>query len=103
MWYRMKKLINIFMRKKILLIGLGLLFGELTNAQSVYPGQDHRKQPQPAQADIQACSFDLEDVKLLPSIFKENRERDAAWRLSLEGPGLLQSFRNTAGAFLSRE
>lgn len=103
MWYRMKKLINIFMRKKILLIGLGLLFGELTNAQSVYPGQYQSKLTQPVQADIKAYSFELKDVKLLPSIFKENMERDAAWILSLEVPSLLQSFRNTAGAFSSRE
>ncbi|HLT89194.1 MAG TPA: beta-L-arabinofuranosidase domain-containing protein, partial [Sphingobacterium sp.] len=91
------------MRKKILLIGLGLLFGELTNAQSVYPGQYQSKLTQPVQADIKAYSFELKDVKLLPSIFKENMERDAAWILSLEVPSLLQSFRNTAGAFSSRE
>lgn len=103
MWYRMKKLINIFMRKKILLIGLGLLFGELTNAQSVYPGQFAGKITQPVQADIHVYSFEMKDVKLLPSVFKNNMERGSDWILSLEVPRLLQSFRNTSGAFSSRE
>lgn len=91
------------MKNKVLLVGLGLWVGGLAHAQSVYPGQYQSKLAQPVQADVKAYSFELKDVKLLPSVFRENMERDAVWILSLEVPSLLQSFRNTAGAFSSRE
>lgn len=74
-----------------------------TSAQSVYPGQHKRKIAIANTSDIKAFSFDLEDVRLLPSMFRANMERESEWILSLETASLLQSFRNTAGVFSSRE
>lgn len=92
-----------FIKKKNLLIGFGLLLGGITNAQSIYPGQHNGKITKDVTAEIEAYSFDLKDVRLLPSLFRENMERESEWILSLEATSLLQSFRNTAGVFSSRE
>lgn len=52
----------------------------------------------------QTCRpFPLEDVRLLPSRFAENRQRDSAWIASIPVNSLLHSFRNTAGVFTSKE
>lgn len=51
-----------------------------------------------------ACEpFAMSDVKLLPSRFQDNFKRDSAWMMSVPVNQLLHSFRNTSGAFSSRE
>ena len=47
--------------------------------------------------------FALTDVKLLPSRFQRNMQRDSAWIASIPVNRLLHSFRNTAGVFSSKE
>lgn len=47
--------------------------------------------------------FQLTDVRLLPSRFQRNMQRDSAWIASIPVNSLLHSFRNTAGVFSSRE
>ena len=47
--------------------------------------------------------FALKDVKLLPSRFQRNMQRDSAWIASIPVSSLLHSFRNTAGVFTSKE
>ena len=47
--------------------------------------------------------FALTDVRLLPSRFQRNMQRDSAWIASIPVNSLLHSFRNTAGVFSSKE
>lgn len=51
----------------------------------------------------QCQPFQMNQVHLLPSRFQENMKRDSAWMMSIPVSSLLQSFRNTSGAFSSRE
>jgi uncharacterized protein len=66
-------------------------------AFSQYVGQFAPLQTVKPQVHVKACSFDLKDVKLLDSRFKENMERDGAWLLSLDNDRLLHSWRVNAG------
>jgi len=91
------------LQKLVPIIGTVVAFAISASAQSVYPGQHFGKMTKETSADIQAYSFDMKDVRLLPSIFRTNMERESTWILSLDVASLLQSFRNTAGAFSSRE
>lgn len=86
-----------------MLIGCFLLLNIGTWAQSLYPGQHQEKTIIPTLADIKANSFDLKDIKLEKSIFRDNMERASQWMLKLEVGQLLQSFRNTAGVFSAKE
>lgn len=43
------------------------------------------------------------EVRLLPSRFHDNFERDSAWMMSIPAKSLLHSFRNTAGVFSGLE
>ena len=47
--------------------------------------------------------FALKDVKLLPSRFQRNMQRDSAWIASIPVNRLLHSFRNTAGVYSALE
>ena len=47
--------------------------------------------------------FALKDVRLLPSRFQRNMQRDSAWIASIPIGRLLHSFRNTAGLYSDRE
>ena len=51
----------------------------------------------------QVQPFALSDVKLLPSRFQRNMQRDSAWIASIPVKSLLHSFRNTAGVFSDKE
>jgi len=82
----------------VLLFSIGII-----NAQSVYPGQHEGKIKLPLKSEIKAYSFDLKDVRLLDSPFKENMERESKWIMSLSANSLLHSFRNTAGVFSAYE
>ncbi|MBB4034203.1 hypothetical protein GGR21_000088 [Dysgonomonas hofstadii] len=89
---------------KIIYITLLSLFCCSTlTAQSVYPGQHKGKIKQPLNGEVKAYSFDLKDVRLLDSPFRQNMERESKWILSLGVDRLLHSFRNTAGAYAGRE
>ena len=52
------------------------------SAQSVYPGQHAGKMKKVTTAPMQVESFDLKDVRLLPSRFRDNMMRDSAWMTS---------------------
>lgn len=91
------------MKKKILVVaGLLAMSGALT-AQSVYPGQHAGKLKKETVAPMKVKSFDLKDVRLLPSRFRENMMRDSVWMASIEVDRLLHSFRTNAGVFAGRE
>lgn len=91
------------MKKKILVVaGLLAMSGALT-AQSVYPSQHAGKLKRETVAPMKVKSFDLKDVRLLPSRFRENMMRDSMWMASIEVNRLLHSFRTNAGVFAGRE
>ena len=71
--------------KKILVLTLSLLMSVQLLAQST------------------AFPFAMNDVKLLPSRFQRNMQRDSAWIASIPVKSLLHSFRNTAGVFTEKE
>lgn len=71
--------------KKILVLTLSLFMSVQLLAQST------------------AFPFALNDVKLLPSRFQRNMQRDSAWIASIPVKSLLHSFRNTAGVFTEKE
>ena len=54
-----------------------------------------------AQQSVQP--FALTDVRLLPSRFQRNMQRDSAWIASIPVNRLLHSFRNTAGVYSGKE
>ena len=87
------------MNKKSIAIVAGLLMASSFNvlssggkALAVGNGGSMKCQP-----------FRMNQVHLLPSRFQENMKRDSAWMMSIPVNSLLQSFRNTSGAFSSRE
>ena len=64
---------------------------------SQYVGQFSSNQTIKNLVPIKAYSFDLKDVRLLDSPFKENMERDAKWLLSIDNKRLLHSWKVNAG------
>lgn len=72
-------------------------------AQSVYPGQFAGKFVMDNTAPMAAESFDLKDVRLLPSRFKDNVSRDSAWMASIDINSIIHSFYNNAGVYAGRE
>lgn len=87
------------MNKKSIAIVAGLLMASSFNvlssggkALAVGNGGNMKCQP-----------FRMNQVRLLPSRFQENMKRDSAWMMSIPVNSLLQSFRNTSGAFSSKE
>ena len=77
---------------KSVAIVAGLLMASSLHAISAGNGNKAKCQP-----------FKMNQVHLLPSRFQENMKRDSAWMMSIPVNSLLQSFRNTSGAFSSRE
>lgn len=92
------------MRRNIWMMTTCLLgyVGSMT-AQSVYPGLNPEKFQVSLAAPMAAECVELQDVRLLPSRFRENMERDSAWMVSIGVNQLLHSFRTTAGVFAGRE
>ncbi len=82
---------------------LFLLPGLTAAAQSAYPGQHHGHMPLFAECPVRAYAFDLADVRLLDSPFKQNMERTSAWLISLPVDRLLHSFRTSAGIYAGNE
>lgn len=91
------------MKKTIILGFLIFVIISLAKGQSVYPGQHKGKLNLPIKGKIEAYSFDLKDIHLLDSPFKQNMERESKWIMSLSVDQLLHSFRNTAGVYAGKE
>jgi DUF1680 family protein len=64
---------------------------------SQYVGQFSSIQTVKPQIQVKAYSFDLSDIRLLDSRFKENMERDGKWLLSISNKKLLHNWRVDAG------
>lgn len=91
------------MNKKLLVAIAVLAFSIGGTAQSVYPGQHKGKLKKETVVPVQVQSFDLKDVRLLPSRFRDNMLRDSAWMTSINVNRLLHSFRTNAGVPAGRE
>lgn len=89
-------------RKTFLSLSLFVVSASLS-AQSVYPGQHQGKLKKETIAPMRVESFNLKDVRLLPSRFRENMSRDSVWMTSLDVNRLLHSFQTNAGVFAGRE
>lgn len=92
------------MNKKSIAIVVGVLMVGSFHAFAIGnkgKAQSHQIQSQPSK--LQCQPFQMNQVHLLPSRFQENMKRDSAWMMSIPVGSLLQSFRNTSGAFSSRE
>ena len=72
------------MNKKSLVAIALLTVSALSSAQSVYPGQHLGKMKKETVAPVRVQSFDLKDVRLLPSRFRDNMLRDSAWMTSID-------------------
>jgi DUF1680 family protein len=66
-------------------------------AKAQYVGQHKNVIKVTTKIPVKAYSFDLEDVRLLDSRFKDNMDREGSWMLSLPNDRLLHSFRVNAG------
>ncbi len=91
------------MNKAVLTFLCITVFFAAAMAQSVYPGQHEEKITLPLQGEVKAYAFDLKDVRLLDSPFRQNMERDSKWIMSLGTDRLLHSFRTSAGAYAGLE
>lgn len=92
---------NIFRQITLVLAIAGV--GLSTSAQSHYPGQHEEKLAIKETAPIQAHAFEVSDIKLMPSRFTENMERESQWIMSLGVDRLLHSFRTNVGVYAGRE
>ena len=97
--------IKIMNKASIQVAGLlsGLIFSFIAIAQSHYPGQHADKFALEDKLKPALYSFNLGDVKLLDSRFKENMEREQQWLLRIEVKRLLHSFRTNAGIYNGQE
>ena len=91
------------MKHKLYIALACLALSGMSSAQSVYPGLFEGKMEKEVSIPLQAEAFDLRDVRLLPSRFRENMERDSAWMVSMDVDRLLHSFRTNAGVYAGRE
>jgi len=88
---------------KISIALLILIVSVAVRAQSHYPGQHKGKFKIENKAVFECFAFDLHDVRLLESRFKENVLRNSKWVLALPVNSLLHSFRTNAGVFSGHE
>lgn len=83
---------------------MGLIIACSTlSAQSLYPGQAADRLSVANSIETRAEAFELKDIRLLPSRFRENLQRDSAWMMSIGVNRLLHSFRTTTGVWSGRE
>ena len=82
--------------KSLILMTICAALSTGLSAQSIYPGQHAGKMKKVTTAPIQVESFDLKDVRLLPSRIRDNMMRDSVWMTSIATNRLLHSFRNNA-------
>ena len=97
------KTIEMLMKRyiSVLLVLISISLG--VNAQSHYPGQHKDKFVIQDKLKPAVSSFDLDEVKLLDSRFKDNMEREQKWILSIGVSQLLHSFRTNAGIYSGNE
>ncbi|XHR96142.1 beta-L-arabinofuranosidase domain-containing protein [Mucilaginibacter sp. UC70_90] len=81
---------------------IGLLMLPL-GVSAQYIGQHQSQIKIEPKIAIKAYSFDLKDVKLLDSRFKDNMDREGEWMLSLPVERLLHSFRVNAGMLTDKK
>ena len=79
------------------LLAILLCFFVDGSAQSHYPGQQIEKFKVADKQKSSVYTFNLNDIRLLESPFKENMERNGRWLLSIDVNRLLHSFRVNAG------
>lgn len=91
------------MKYKSIVIALCLGLSGTLSAQSVYPGLHTDKMKLNTLVRVGAEGFDLQDVRLLPSRFRDNMLRDSVWMTSIDVNRLLHSFRTNAGIWAGRE
>ena len=91
------------MKQKLYIALACLALSGMSSAQSVYPGLFEGKMEKEVSIPLQVEAFDLRDVRLLSSRFRENMERDSAWMVSMDVDRLLHSFRTNAGVYAGRE
>lgn len=72
-------------------------------AQSVYPGLFEDKMVVKSVVKTAAVPFKLNDVRLLPSRFRDNMRRDSAWLMRIPVQTLVHSFQVTAGVPSGKE
>ena len=89
-------LINKWLKLNMCLIA-GLTTAEFAQAQSYVPEWNDTRMKVKAQTEIKAYTFDLKDVALLESPFKQAMQVDAAYLLSIEPDRLLSAFRSHSG------
>jgi len=89
--------------KKILVLLPLLCTLHSAKAQSVYPGAFRDKMRKQDAVAFKAEAFPLNDIRLLPSRFRDNLERDSAWMVSLPVASLVHSFQTTAGVWAGKE
>lgn len=83
----------------ILVVGLSInIYG-----QSHYPGQHEGKLKMDDTKNVKVLGFNLQDVKLLDSPFKDNMMRESKWIMDISTKRLLHSFKTNAGVFSSQE
>lgn len=85
------------MNYKTIIFALCLGMAGTLAAQSIYPGQHVGKMKVETSAPVVIKGFDLKDIRLLPSRFRDNMLRDSAWMASIDVNRLLHSFRTNAG------
>ncbi|AOZ97973.1 glycoside hydrolase family 127 protein [Flavobacterium commune] len=83
----------------VLVVGLSINM----NGQSHYPGQHEGKLKLDDTKNAKVLGFNLQDVKLLDSPFKDNMLRESKWILSIDAKRLLHSFKTNAGVFSDLE
>lgn len=97
----MNKLFKIGIILSVLTLPTGRHYGRIF-AQSHYPGQHKEKMEIKESVPMKANAFDMDDIKLLPSLFTEKIERGSEWIMSLAADRLLHSFRTNAGVYSGR-
>jgi uncharacterized protein len=95
-----KKILN---RVKLIAACTLFLNPVMSKAQSHYPGQQAGLFAIEDKLKPAVYSFDLQDVRLLDSRFKQNMEREERWLLSIDVNSLLHSFQTNAGVYAGNE
>src|SRR6202000_2192809 len=80
---------------KRIILGILIIAPLISTAQ--YVGQHQGEVSVTTKFPVKAYSFDLQDVQLLDSRFKQNMDREGQWMLSLPVERLLHSFYVNAG------
>ena len=91
------------MKMKRNFLSILIVINAFVFSQSHYPGQQQGKFVIADKTTTPVTAFDMQDVRLLDSPFKENMERSSKWILSLKVKSLLHSFRTNAGVFSGNE